>query len=267
MRVHRHLHDKQGSVYAFRSDLDAWARGRLGRHTADDPAPEPVPGDPVEDPKHTAVAAPSVPCRSAATPGSVACRSGDPTRGCRPDNLAGASRPLIERSDNCALPATDRLPWQRTGGGLLARWPVRRLSVGSRRKNGRLGHAGRDREVLQPHARSGSKPTILKLLAELGNVCTRFQDAAIRDVRSKRIECDEIWQFCYAKQKNVPEDKRGTFGYGDVWTWTALDSDSKLIVSWLVGSRDSGAATEFMQDVASRLAIACRSRRTATGRI
>ena len=69
----------------------------------------------------------------------------------------------------------------------------------------------------------------------------------------KRIECDEIWQFCYAKAKNVPEDKRGTFGYGDVWIWTALNIDSKLIVSWLVGSRDAGSAYEFMQDVARRI--------------
>ena len=98
-----------------------------------------------------------------------------------------------------------------------------------------------------------SKPTILKLLVSLGNVCTQFQDATIRNLRSKRIECDEIWQFCYAKQKNVPEEKRGTFGYGDVWTWTALDADSKLIVSWLVGGRDAGSAFTFMNDVASRI--------------
>jgi IS1 family transposase len=98
-----------------------------------------------------------------------------------------------------------------------------------------------------------SKPTILKLLGQLGNVCTQYQNAAIRNLRSKRIECDEIWQFCYAKQKNVPEDKRGTFGYGDVWTWTALDADSKLIVSWLVGSRDAGSAFTFMNDVAARI--------------
>lgn len=97
-----------------------------------------------------------------------------------------------------------------------------------------------------------SKPT-LQLLVQLGNICTQFQDDAIRNLRSKRIECGEIWQFCYAKQKNVPEDKRGTFGYGDVWTWTALDADSKLIVSWLVGGRDARSAFTFMNDVASRI--------------
>ncbi len=98
-----------------------------------------------------------------------------------------------------------------------------------------------------------SKPTILKLLAQLGDVCAAYHSENVRDLRSKRIECDEIWQFCYAKAKNVPADKRDTFGYGDVWTWTALDSDSKLIVSWLVGGRDAGSAFTFMNDVASRI--------------
>ena len=98
-----------------------------------------------------------------------------------------------------------------------------------------------------------SKPTILKLLAQLGHACAEYHSTAVRDLRSKRIECDEIWQFCYAKAKNVPQDKRGTFGYGDVWTWTALDADSKLIVSWLVGGRDAGSAFTFMNDVASRI--------------
>lgn len=74
--------------------------------------------------------------------------------------------------------------------------------------------------------------TLLKLLVELGDACARYQDMHVRNLRSKRVECDEIWQFCCAKQKNVPEDKRDTFGYGDVWTWTAIDADSKLMVSW-----------------------------------
>lgn len=98
-----------------------------------------------------------------------------------------------------------------------------------------------------------SKPTILKLLVRLGDACAQYQHATVRNLRCQRIECDEIWQFCYAKQKNVPKDKKGQFGYGDVWTWTALDADSKLIVSWLVGGRDAGTAYEFMQDVASRI--------------
>ena len=68
-----------------------------------------------------------------------------------------------------------------------------------------------------------SKVTILRLLEALGPACAEYQDKAIRNVTCKRIQCDEIWQFCYAKDKNVPTEKRGTFGYGDVWTWVAID--------------------------------------------
>jgi IS1 family transposase len=96
--------------------------------------------------------------------------------------------------------------------------------------------------------------TVTKLLGDAGRACAAYHDKAVRDVRSARIQCDEIWSFCYSKQKNVPLEKRGEFGYGDVWTWTAIDADSKLIVSWLVGERDAGYATEFISDVASRLA-------------
>lgn len=99
-----------------------------------------------------------------------------------------------------------------------------------------------------------SRNTVTKLLVDLGEACTRFQDEAIRNLTTRRVQCDEIWSFVYAKAKNVPAEKQGEFGYGDVWTWTAIDADSKLCVSWLVGSRDSGVATEFMQDVAGRLA-------------
>jgi len=99
-----------------------------------------------------------------------------------------------------------------------------------------------------------AKPTILKLLADLGKACARFHDENVRGVTSQRIQCDEIWAFCYAKAKNVPKEKRGTFGYGDVWTWTAIDANTKLCVSWLVGSRDGGSAFELMQDLSGRLA-------------
>lgn len=97
-----------------------------------------------------------------------------------------------------------------------------------------------------------AKNTIVKLLADLGAACTRYQDEALRNLPCRRIQCDEIWSFVGAKDKNVPEDKKGT-GMGSVWTWTAIDADTKLCVSWLVGTRDGGAAYEFMQDVASRL--------------
>jgi len=98
-----------------------------------------------------------------------------------------------------------------------------------------------------------AKNTIVKLLADLGEACARFHDETVRNVKAKRVQCDEIWSFVYAKAKNVPTDKQGEFGVGDVWTWTGLDVDSKLIVSWLVGTRDAGAAYAFMTDVASRL--------------
>lgn len=96
--------------------------------------------------------------------------------------------------------------------------------------------------------------TVAKLLADAGAACEAFHNKAVRNVRSKRVQCDEIWSFCYAKQKNVAAAKAAPDGAGDVWTWTALDADSKLIVSFLVGGRDAGYATEFMDDVASRLA-------------
>jgi len=98
-----------------------------------------------------------------------------------------------------------------------------------------------------------AKGTILKLLSDIGAACTEFQDAAFKNLPCKRIQCDEIWSFCYAKERNVPKKKRGKFGYGDVWTWTALCADTKLVPSWYIGGRDLGAATKFMKDLASRL--------------
>jgi IS1 family transposase len=99
-----------------------------------------------------------------------------------------------------------------------------------------------------------SKGAVLKLLAEVGQACLDFHDRKVRDVKSKRVQCDEIWAFCYAKEKNVPAEHRGEFGYGDVWTWTAIDADSKLAVSWNIGYRDAQTAYSFMHDLAERLA-------------
>jgi len=96
--------------------------------------------------------------------------------------------------------------------------------------------------------------TVSKLLVDAGTVCAKYHDETVRNVKASRIQCDEIWSFCYAKQKNVELAKDAPFRAGDVWTWTALDADSKLIVSYLVGGRDSGYALEFMDDVAARLA-------------
>ena len=96
--------------------------------------------------------------------------------------------------------------------------------------------------------------TIAKLLRDAGLACAAYHDQNVRNVTAKRVQCDEIWSFCYAKAKNVPTAKKAPAGAGDVWTWAALDADSKLIVGWLVGGRDAEYANEFMQDVASRLA-------------
>lgn len=99
-----------------------------------------------------------------------------------------------------------------------------------------------------------SKPTILKLLADLGKACAKYQSDKLINLPCKRVQCDEIWSFCHAKDKNLPEELQGKFGYGSVWTWTALCADTKLMVSWLVGERNLQYATKFMEDLASRLA-------------
>jgi IS1 family transposase len=95
--------------------------------------------------------------------------------------------------------------------------------------------------------------TILKLLSDLGAACSEYQDRVLRDLPCQRVEADEIWSFVRAKARNVPEAHKDEWGWGDVWTWTAIDADSKLMISWLVGTRDADAAREFMTDVASRL--------------
>lgn len=97
--------------------------------------------------------------------------------------------------------------------------------------------------------------TVAKLLVDAGKVCASFHDETVRGVKAnKRIQCDEIWSFTYAKAKNVGEARAAPDQAGDTWTWTALDADSKLIVSHFVGGRDSECAMMFMDDVAKRLA-------------
>lgn len=86
-------------------------------------------------------------------------------------------------------------------------------------------------------------------------MCSEYQRLTLVGLRFKWIQCDEIWSFCYAKQENVPEKMKGQPGVGDVLTWTAMDADSKLIISWLVGKRDAGYAAKFINDLAKRLAI------------
>ena len=99
-----------------------------------------------------------------------------------------------------------------------------------------------------------AKNTVTKLLVDLGQACSEYQDAALTNLPSTRIECDEIWSFCHSKAKNVPAEHEGEFGYGDVWTWTAICADTKLVPSWLIGDRSGETAEIFMRDLASRLA-------------
>jgi IS1 family transposase len=98
-----------------------------------------------------------------------------------------------------------------------------------------------------------ARNTITTLLVDLGKACSAYQDRTLRYLTSERVECDEIWAFCHAKERNVPEQHRGEFGYGDVWTWTAIDPETKLVPSWLVGTRDPADCRAFMADLRSRL--------------
>src|SRR5438093_4401573 len=95
--------------------------------------------------------------------------------------------------------------------------------------------------------------TVSKLLVELGAAAELFLYDNLRDLPATRIECDEIWAFCYAKKRNVPEAHEGEWGYGDVWTWVALDPDSKLVCTWMIGQRAAEEAQTFLIDLAARL--------------
>lgn len=96
-----------------------------------------------------------------------------------------------------------------------------------------------------------SKDTVVKLLVNVGRACWDFHDKTVVNVKSQKIQADEIWSFVYSKEKNKPE---GIENAGDIWTWTAMDADSKLIISWNVGNRDADCAKTFMTDVADRVA-------------
>ncbi len=96
--------------------------------------------------------------------------------------------------------------------------------------------------------------TVTRILRETGEACAEFQDAALKALPCKRVQCDEIWSFVGAKQKNATREQREALGYGDIWTWTALCADTKLIASYAVGSRNAATARDFMKDLASRLA-------------
>lgn len=95
--------------------------------------------------------------------------------------------------------------------------------------------------------------TVTKLLVNVGKACQMFHDSTVTGINAQKIECDEIWSFVGAKEKNVPEESKGDGQRGDTWTWVGIDADTKLIVSWYVGSRDAICAYEFMKDLKSRL--------------
>lgn len=98
-----------------------------------------------------------------------------------------------------------------------------------------------------------SRNTVDKLLKDVGIACLEYQDEHLTNLPCKRVQCDEIWSFVYSKQKNIPEDKQAIFGYGDVWTWTAICADTKLVPCWHVGNRDGASAKLFINDLANRL--------------
>jgi IS1 family transposase len=99
-----------------------------------------------------------------------------------------------------------------------------------------------------------AKDTVLKLLKQVGEVCLDYQDNVLRNLPCKRLELDEIWCFCYCKEKNVPAHMQGMPGVGSMWTWTALDAETKLVPSWRLGARDAANAHAFISDLSSRLA-------------
>lgn len=100
---------------------------------------------------------------------------------------------------------------------------------------------------------AAAKGTVIRLLADVSKACYMYQYKNLRNLQSRRIQCDEIWSFCYAKQDNLPEKKRGKLGYGDVWTYVAIDADTKLVPCWLVGLRTANYAYQFMNDLKRRL--------------
>ena len=95
--------------------------------------------------------------------------------------------------------------------------------------------------------------TVAKLLADAGEACAAFHWDTVRGVKAKRVQCDEIWSFCYSKAKNTPNAKAAPEGAGDVWTWTAIDADTKLIISYMIGGREAETANFFIDDLRQRI--------------
>ena len=99
-----------------------------------------------------------------------------------------------------------------------------------------------------------AKNTIQKLTRQLGEAVLQYHEKVVRGVKSQRVQCDEIWCVCYAKDKNLPDEMRAQPGVGSMWTWTALDAETKLMISWRLGARDASFAHAFIRDVQERLA-------------
>jgi IS1 family transposase len=98
-----------------------------------------------------------------------------------------------------------------------------------------------------------AKNTVVKLLVDIGGACAVSHDKLVRNIKSQRVQCDEIWSFVGCKEGNLADEDKGQFGRGDVWTWTAIDADTKLMVLYQIGPRDADSAYQFMHDVAGRL--------------
>ncbi len=129
---------------------------------------------------------------------------------------------------------------------------INRLSI---KKRGQILHLLVEGNSLRATARIAdcSLNTVTKLLRDVGEACLEYQDKTLKNLPCKRVQVDEIWSFCYAKDKNVPVEKQDQPGYGDVWTWVAICADTKLVASWQVGDRNMEAATLFMNDLGGRL--------------
>src|SRR3954451_20986893 len=100
-----------------------------------------------------------------------------------------------------------------------------------------------------------AKMTVLSLIREVGTACAKFHDSVVRDVESERVQLDEVWSFCAMKQKNVPAELQDTIGIGSIWTWTAIDADSRFIISWLASDRSYEAADAFIRDLKFRTSM------------
>jgi IS1 family transposase len=107
--------------------------------------------------------------------------------------------------------------------------------------------------------------TVMNLMVEAGKVCETYHDATVKNINAKRIQCDELWSFCYVKNKNVPPEKQGELGYGDAWAWVAIDADTRLTLTWLIGPRNGQYAETFAHKLASRLALNNRFQLTTDG--